>query len=143
MSTKLLPYCFYREKKSSATNYTTDKIRQLQPGRETGLGFKSVSGSPGPTWLCSVSRGQSAMDTRKASTSSIASSIAYSYFSIDTSEKEEAQQSGIIEHGSFHLLSIDRVKIELKNCLKNHFSQLFGRQTKCFMAFPIQSRVNS
>ena len=54
------------------------------------------------------------MDTRKASTSSIASSIAYSYFSIDTSEKEEAQQSGIIEHGSFHLLSIDRVKIELK-----------------------------
>ena len=57
----------------------------------------------------------------------------------DTCEKEEAQQSGIIEHGSFHLLSVDRVKIELKNCLKNHFSQLFGRQTKCFMAFPIHS----
>ena len=42
-------------------------------------------------------RGQSAMDTRKASTSSIASSIAYSYFSIETSE-DEVQQSGTTGH---------------------------------------------
>ena len=87
--------CYYAvvyNVKSSATIIQLTKIRQLHPGIETGLGsLKCVAGSQGQ--LCSVPRGQSAMDTRKASTSSIASSIAYSYFSIETSE-EEPQQSG-------------------------------------------------
>ena len=56
-----------------------------------------------------MSEGQSAMNTRKASTSSIASSVgAFSYFSIDTSAKEEPQQSGIIAH---FLLSLHKTSI--------------------------------
>ena len=89
------------------------QIRLLQSGRETGPGHSKCVRQPaaGP-----MSGGQSAMNTRKASTSSMASSIgAFSYFSIDTSEKEEPQQSGTMNH---FLLSLHK-KSNIK-WLSNH-----------------------